>query len=188
MRTKLLLLLCLALAPVAQAESDFHTYTSVEQLIESGRVETLTVVTGNLQFTLRPPRGWSRHADEAGRKIIFTGKSGRSAITMQFTADSPGKLPAEDVLRAKALQAHPGSGIMAGGVCSTSSQPGVCFDLVRIPAPNMVQKMYHAFVPQPNGQVEFVLTAPDDEFGRGRIVITDMLRTFRVAPLKPKQP
>jgi hypothetical protein len=189
MRMKLLLLLCFSLAAATRAQSDFHVYSGTENLIEGSRVETLTVVSGNLQFKFRPPpKSWSHHEDEAGRKIIFTDQSGRSAVTVQFTTNSPGKLPAEDILQAKALQAHPGAQIVRHAVCSTSYQPGVFVDLVRVPAPGLVQRMSHAFVAQPAGQVEFVLAASDDEFGRGKIVITDMLGSFRVAPLKPKQP
>ena len=170
------------------AQSDFHAYPGTEDLIEGGRVEKLTVVSSNLQFNVRLPKGWYRQVDEASRKIIFTSQSGRSAVTVQFTTNSPGTLPAEDILRAKALQAHPGAGILQYSVCPTSQRPGVFFDLVRVPAPQVVQKIRHAFVAQPAGQVEFVLSASDDEFEKNRLVFMAMLRAFRAEPLKPKQP
>ncbi len=185
---KLLLLLFLSLAAAARAQSDFHAYPGTEDLIEGGRVEKLTVVSSNLQFNVRLPKGWYRQVDEASRKIIFTSQSGRSAVTVQFTTNSPGTLPAEDILRAKALQAHPGAGILQYSVCPTSQRPGVFFDLVRVPAPQVVQKIRHAFVAQPAGQVEFVLSASDDEFEKNRLVFMAMLRAFRAEPLKPKQP
>jgi hypothetical protein len=185
---KLLLLLFLSLAAAARAQSDFHAYPGTENLIEGGPVDKLTVVSGNLQFNVRPPRGWYRRVDEASRKIIFTAQSGRSAVTVQFTANSPGTLPAEDVLRAQALRAHPGAGILQYSVCPTGYRPGVFIDLVRVPAPQVVQKIRHAFVAQPAGQVEFVLSASEDEFRQNCSVIMAMLGAFRVEPLKPKQP
>jgi hypothetical protein len=185
---KPLLLLFLSLAAAARAQSGFHAYPGTEDLIEGGRVDKLTVVCSNLQFNVRPPKGWYRQVDEASRKIIFTSQSGRSAVTVQFTANSPGTLPAEDILRAQVLQAHPGAGILQYSVCPTSYRPGVFFDLARVPAPRVVQKIRHAFVPQPAGQVEFVLSASDDEFEKNRLVIMAMLRAFRMEPPKPKQP
>ena len=185
---KLLPLLFLSLAAAARAQSDFHVYSGTEDLIEGGRVDKLTVVYSNLQFNVRPPMGWYRQVDEASRKIIFTAQSGRSAVTVQFTSGSPGTLPAEDILRAQALQAHPGAGILQHSVCPTSYRPGVFFDLVRMPAPQVVQKIRHAFVAQPAGGVEFVLTASDDEFRQNSSVLMAMLGAFRAQPLKPKQP
>jgi hypothetical protein len=185
---KRLLLLFLSLAAAARAQSDFHVYPGTEERIEGGRVDKLTVIYGNLQFNVRPPAGWYRQVDEAGRKIIFTARSGRSAVTVQFTANSPGTLPAEDVLRAQALQAHPGAGILQHSVCPTGYRPGVFFDLARVPAPQVVQKIRHAFVPQPAGEVEFVLSASEDEFRQNSTVLMAMLGAFRVEPLKPKQP
>src|ERR1700733_8228074 len=97
---KLLILLFLSLAVTARAESDFHAYPGTEDLIEGGRFDKLTVVSSNLQFNVRPPRDWTRVVDEPSRKILFTSPSGKSAVTVQFTTNSPGKLPDEDLLRA----------------------------------------------------------------------------------------
>jgi hypothetical protein len=186
---RLLLLLFLSLAVDARAQSDFHAYLGTENLIEGSQVEKLTVVSGNLQFNILPPgRSWSRQVDEAGRKIIFTSQSGRSAVTVQFTTNSPGTLPEEDILRAQVLRSHPGAGILQRSVCPTSRQPGVFYDLVRVPAPQVMQKIRHAFVSQPAGEVEFVLAASDDEFDKNKLAIMAMLRAFRADPLKPKQP
>lgn len=185
---KLFFLLFLSLAASARAQGDFHVYSGTEDLIEGGRMDKLTVVSGDWQFNVRPPKGWYRQVDENGRKIIFTDQSGKSAVTVQFTTNSPGTLPEKDVLQAQALQAHPGAGIVQYSVCPTSYRPGVFFDLVRVPAPQVVQKIRHAFVPQPDGEVEFVLAASDDEFEHDRLVFMAVLRAFRVDPLRPKQP
>jgi hypothetical protein len=183
---KPLLLLLLALTAAARAQGDFHAYAGTENLTEGGQVEKLTVVSSNLEFDVRPPRGWARLVDEANRKIIFTSQSGKSAMTILFTTNSPGTLPEKGLLMAQVLQAHPGGGIYNSAVCSTSYQPGVFFDLTLVPAPHVVQRIRHAYVAQPAGEVEFVLSASDDEFGRNSFLIMSMLRAFRVDPLKPK--
>jgi hypothetical protein len=184
---KLLILLVFSLAAAARAQSDFHAYPGSENLIEGGRLDKLTVVSSNLQFNVRPPRGWTRVVDEPGRKILFTSPSGKSAVTVQFTTNSPGKLPDEESLRARVGQEHPGTGILQYSVCPTSYGPGVFFDLVSAPRPHIVQKIRHAFVAEPAGEVEFILSASDDEFEKGTLIFMEILRSFRVAPLKAGQ-
>ena len=185
---RLFLLLWVSLAIPLRAQNDFHACFGTETMIEGGQVEKLTVVNSNLMFTIRPPKGWYRQMDDASRKIMFTAPSGKSAVTIQFTTNSPGQLPPRDVLQEQAQQAHPGAGIVQCAVCPTSCQPGLFFDLVRMPDPGVLQRTRHAFVSQPAGQVEFVLSASDDEFDNYRNVIMAMLRDFRVEPLKHKRP
>jgi hypothetical protein len=183
---KLLLLFLLSLAAGARAQSDFHAYAGTEVLIEGGRLEKLTVVSSNLQFNVRPPKDWARLVDEAGRKITFTSPSGKSAVMVQFTTNSPGTLPEKGILQAQVLQEHPGAGVYNSAVCPTSYQPGLYFDLALVPAPHIVQRIRHAYVAEPAGQVEFVLSASDDEFQKNIFLIMSMLRSFRVDPVKPK--
>jgi hypothetical protein len=185
---KLLLLLFLCLAASARAQSDFHAYVGTEDLIESAQVEKLTVVSSNLQFNLRPPRNWVRWVDEPGRKITFTSPSGQSAVTVQFTTNSPGTLPEKDILKAQVLREHPGAAIFNSAICSTSYRPGVFFDLSRFPSPHVVQKIRHAFVAGPDGGVEFVLCASDEEFDQNKLTLMAILGAFRVNPVKLKQP
>jgi len=90
------------------------------------------------------------------------------------------------VLRTQVLRAHPGATVELYAVCSTNYRPGAYFDLMRVAAPGLVQRLRHAYVPQPAGQVEFILTASDDEFALGAPVVMDMLRAFGVTPIKPK--
>jgi hypothetical protein len=185
---KYLLLLLLTLATMAGAQTDFHAYLTTETLLDDGVVEKLTIVTSNLQFTIRPPREWSRQVNEPGQKIIFESQSGRSAITIQFTGNSPGQLPDEDTLRAQLLQANPGADIRQVSICPTSYKPGVFFDLVMQPAPGASMKARHAFVAEPAGQAEFVLSANSDEFDKSLIVFMATARSFRLEPIKPKEP
>ena len=185
---KPLLLLFLSLAATARGQSDFHAYPGTEKPRDGGRLDDLTVVSSNLQYKVLPPKGWFRQLDEASRKIIFTSPSGRSAVTIQLTTNSPGKLPEEDILRAQVLQAHPGAKILQYSVFATGDRPGVFFDLERAPAPQVVLKIRHAFMAQPAGLVEFVLSASDDEFDKNISLIMGMSRGFRVEPLKAKEP
>ena len=181
-----LLLLLLAPAMVARAQGDFHAYSATEDLIEGGQVEKMNIVLSNLLFTIRPPKNWGRVVDAAGRKIVFTSASGKSAVTVQFTAESPGTLPGDDVLRARVLQAHPAAEIMQKSVCPTSYKPGVLYDLIQMPAEGVILKVRHVFLPQPAGEVEVVLSASDDEFEKDKYIVMAMLRAFKVETVKPQ--
>jgi hypothetical protein len=68
-------------------------------------------------------------------------------------------------------------------VFATESGHGVFFDLAREFAPGLVQKIRHAFVAQPGGVVEFVLSASDDEFDKYRSLVMAMSQDFRGNPL-----
>jgi len=167
-------------ATAASAQSDFHVVSGSEVLLEGGRVDKLTVVSGNYQFNIRPPRGWYREVNESGREIIFTSPSSKSAMTVQFTTNFPGVLPEQDTLRTRVLGEHPGASILQSTVCPTGYRPGVLFDLVRVPAPQVVQKIRHAFVAEPLGSVECSLAASDDEFEGNKTLFMGLMRAFRV--------
>ena len=186
---KLLIFLFLAMMALSRARADdsFHAYASSTNLIEGGRVDLLVIVTSNQQATFRTPKGWYHQIDESRQKITFQSASGKSALTVQFTTNSPGALPPENLLRARVLAEHPGAGILQYSICPTSSGPGVFFDLVSLPAPRVILKMRHAFVALPGGQAEFILSANDDEFNKGRAVFMSMLNSFHVRPVKLKQ-
>lgn len=182
---KYLATLILSLAVAAQAQSDFRAYAGMEESLEGGRTQKLTVISSDLQFNIVPPRSWACQTIAAERKLVFTSPSGRSAITVQFTGNSPGELPDNDVLREQALRAHPGAGVLQTSVCPTGYRPAVFFDLVMMPTPGKILKLRHAFISEPAGVAEIVLSANDDEFDQYRPVIMGMLRNFRATRLKP---
>lgn len=177
-----LLFLCVVLT--AQGQVDFHAYLSSEEMIEGGRVDKMSIAISNLVFSLHPPRKWFREVDDPLQKIVFTAPTGKSAITVQFTTNSPGRLPDSDTLKAQALQAHPGAGFVQTGSLQTRSQSAVFFDLARMPAPGVVQRLCHAYVSDPLGVVEFTLASTDDEFLQRKQTLIGLLRSFNFQPAK----
>lgn len=183
---KLFSILFLCLTAVAGAQGDFHVYADRETLLEGGVREMLTVFQSNLRYNIRSPKGWYRKADEPNRKILFTSPDGKSAVAVRFTDKSPGVLPEADVLKATALQEHPGARDFYSATFPTSYRPGRFFDLAAVPAPHIVQKIRHAFVPGPAGEVEFVLSSSDDDFQKNSHVLMNMLGAFKVGTLPAK--
>ncbi len=168
----------------AQAQSDFRAYSSSEVMLEGGRVDKLIAVTGNFQFSFQPPRGWYRQVEDSNRKITFSSASRKSALTVQFTTNSPGTLPETDTLRAQVLREHPGASVIQSTVCPGGDHPGLLFDLVSLPAPRVVEKYRHAFMPEPIGTVEICLSASDDEFDKDKYIFMAAARGLRAQRLK----
>jgi hypothetical protein len=185
MKATRLLVTLLFLAVTARGQ-DFHAYSSTETLVEGGRVDKLVITSGDFKFNVHPPRNWYRQVDAATRKVIFTSPSGKSALTLLVTTNSPGELSDKETLRAEALRAHPGAGVIQTSVCPTTYHPGVLFDLVHLSAPGVVQKIRHAYIPQPSGRVELVLSASADEFEQNKMVFMSVARAFRVDRLARK--
>lgn len=183
---KWILALFFSLAATVHAQGDFRVCFSSEVLLEGGRVDKLIVVTSNLQFNIRPPKNWYREVEESSRRITFTSPSGKSALAVQFRTNSPGILPDAADLRAQVLRDHAGAGVVQRAICPSGYRPGVLFDLVRVPAPQVVQRTRHAFVAEPGGRAEFILTSSDDEFQKNSSIFMDVVRDFRVDQIEHK--
>jgi hypothetical protein len=177
---KWLVLFLFAAVSTVRAQGDFRVVTGTEVLLEGGKVEKMSVVISNYQFNVRPPRGWYRKVEEASREIVFTSPSGKSALTIRFTAFSPDALPEESVLRTRVLQDHAGAGIVQNTVCPTAYRPGMLFDLVRVPAPQVMQKIRHAYLPHPAGTTEMILVSSEDEYDKTKVIFMATARAFRV--------
>ena len=150
---KLLVVFLFFLAGAARGQSDFHAYLGTEDLIEGGRVEKLTVTTSNLQFNVRPPKGWYRQVDEPGRKIIFTSLSGQSAITVQFTTNFPGPLPgAGRFAGAGAGRASGGRHPAKRGLSDQHTSPGCFLIWCWCRAPAWSRKCAMSLSPRPPGR------------------------------------
>jgi hypothetical protein len=62
------------------------------------------------------------------------------------------------------------------------------FDLALARAPDVVQKIRHAFVPEPDGEVEFILSASEQEFSKNARLMMVLLSGFRVDAPDAKEP
>jgi hypothetical protein len=91
-------------------------------------------------------------------------------------------------LRAQVQQAHPGAKVELSSVCPSGYKPGMFFDLTLAKEPQLVQKIRHAYLPQPAGEVEFVLSCSADEFQPNLTLIMGMMGAFRVEPVTRPRP
>jgi hypothetical protein len=182
---KLISLLILASSLAASAQTNFHAFESTETLIEGGTVQTLVVDTGREHLVTRLPRGFSAAVTYDTQSVLFKEDTGRIAITMCVTTNSPGRLPADDTLRSNALAANPGAAFLQISSCATGYRPARFIDSTVSLDPVRNIRTRHAFVPCPEGVVEFVISAKEQDFNnKGRVVFNLFLSSFRVETIE----
>jgi hypothetical protein len=149
-------------------------------MVEGGMVAELAIASGEQHFCIRPPVGYNLRVDRANQTLLFKSPDERSAVTVRLTADFPGQLPEEEILRSKVLQEHPGSSLLQSSICATGYQPGQFFDLLRMPRADLPVRVRHVFVACPRGTIEFTLSTQNTDFDRLRFVLNRVLSSLRV--------
>jgi hypothetical protein len=189
--TKLVCLIFACFSLAAAGQISFHAFESYEALIEGGTAHTLVVDAGHEHLVTRVPRGYAATVDLQTQSVLFKENNGSIAMTMRLTTNSPGALPDDGTLRTNALAANPGGDILQVSGCATGYKPARFVDTVRSLAPFHSVRTRHAFVPCPEGIVEFMLSSKEEDFDQGRVVFNLFLSSFRVEiikePVKPPQ-
>jgi hypothetical protein len=181
---KLSSVLLFAFSLAASAQTNFHAFESQENMLEGGTVRTLIADTGSEHLVVRLPRGGSAVVTYDTQSVLFKEDTGRIAITMRVTTNSPGRLPDDDTLRSNALAANPGAAFLQISSCATGFKPARFVDSTVSLDPARNIRTRHAFVPCPDGLVEFVFSARDQDFDKGRVVFNLLLSSFRVEALE----
>jgi hypothetical protein len=176
-------LLCLILTSCSLAAADtnsFHAFDSYEQLIEGGTVHTLVVDAGREHLVTRVPRNYAATVENGTQSVVFNEATGSIVIAMRVTTNWPGVMPGDDALRASALAANPGGAVLQVAGCATGYQPARFVDTTRVLDSLRTLRTRHAFVACPEGIVEFMFTAREPDFDKGRVVFNLFLSSFRV--------
>jgi len=176
----LILLSCSLLPFAAAAQTNFHAFDSYENMLEGGAVHTLVVDTARQHLVTRLPRACSAAVDNATQSVVFKLDSGAITITMRVTTNSPGLLPSDDTLRTNALAANPGAAVLQISSCATGFKPARFVDTTVSLDPTRNFRTRHAFVPCPDGLVEFTFSAKEQDFDKGRVAFNLLLTSFRV--------
>ncbi len=175
-----ILLSCSLLPLAAAAQANFHAFDSYEDMLEGGAVRTLIVDTAHQHLVTRLPRACSAAVDNTAQSVVFKLDTGAIAITMRVTTNSPGLLPPDDTLRTNALAANPGAALLQISSCATGYKPARFVDTTVSLDPTRNFRTRHAFVPCPDGLVEFIFSAKEQDFDQGRVAFNLLLSSFRV--------
>ena len=182
--------LCLMFAflPLAAAgQANFHAFDSYEDLIEGGKAHTLVMDAGHEHLLTRVPRGYSVIVENETRSVVFKDNAGSNSIAICVTTNSPGAMPDDDTLRARALAANPGGSVLQTSGCATGYKQARFVDTVRSLDPRHSIRTRHAFVACPEGMVEFILTSKDEAFEKGRMIFNLFLSSFRVEMIREQE-
>jgi hypothetical protein len=181
---KLASLLLFSFSLAAAGQISFRASDSYENLIEGGTAHTMVVDAGHEHLVTRLPRGYSATVANETQSVVFKENTGTIAITMRVTTNSPGVMPDEDTLRSFALAANPGAAVLQVSGCATGYKPARFVDTARSLDPARNIRTRHAFVACPEGMVEFMFSAKDQDFDKGRVVFNLFLSSFRVEIIK----
>ena len=180
MRLLSLLLLFISLVCQVRAQDDFRAYSSSYEMIEGGRIDTMVALLNGYRFTTRVPNKFSTHIDSDKRSIVFTDASGSTAITMQVTTNSPGGLPPDDTLHEQAVSADAGGSFIQLVGANAGGHPCRYVDTVRLMHNDLAIRTRYVFVQTSEGIVDFIYTSKSEDFEKGRIVLNQVLNSFRV--------
>jgi hypothetical protein len=183
------LFLAAACGSAALAQTSFRAFDSSEEMLEGGTAHTLVVDAGREHLVARVPRGYSATVDAAEQSVVLKEDAGSITFSLQVTTNSPGVMPEDDTLRAKALAADPGGNFLQIAGCATGYKPARFVDTTRNPDPLHTLRARHAYVPCPEGIVEFRLVTKEEDFDKGRAVFNLFLTSFRLEIIKePAKP
>ena len=166
----------------APAFGQFKVFPSIVEMAEGGKVNLLVIISGRQKFTLRQPPGFTVRVDAPNKSLLFKSANEKTAITFQVTTNFPGELPAQEVLRSKALEETPGGGILQTSFCPTGYKPGCFFDLVRLMREGLSVRYRRVYVACPEGTLEFVFATDNSEFEGQRFIFSNFLNSFRLEP------
>ncbi len=181
---KLVCLIFLSGSLAASGQIPFRAFDSYEDMIEGGTAHTLVVEAGHEHLTTRLPRSYSATVANDTQSVLFKEDTGSIAIAMRVTTNSPGAMPEDNNLRDSALAADPGATVLQVSGCATGYHPARFVDTARSLDPTRNIRTRHAFVACPEGMVEFMFSAKDQDFDKGRVVFNLFLSSFRVEIIK----
>jgi hypothetical protein len=158
------------------------------EMVEGGKIDLMVVVLGTERVTVRVPHGFSAQVRSDKNSVIFTDAAGVTAITLKATTDWPGEMPAEEVLRTKALAANPGGTNLEISVAPTGYTRAKVVDSVRTITSNLSLKFQHAFVACPEGTVEVICAANGAAADKAHDVFNALLSSLQVEQVKKEEP
>ncbi len=158
----------------------FRVGSSSVEMAEGGRVNFLTISSDEDRFSVRQPPGYTFRIDAPNKSLLFRSEDEKTAISLQFTTNSPGQLPAPEILRTKVIEQTPGGGILQSSICSTGYKPGYFFDLVRISRGDLSVRFRHVYIACPKGTVECVFATDNEDFENRRFILSNFLNSFHL--------
>jgi hypothetical protein len=169
----------------AHPTNHFRLYTRPFTMQEGGTVTRHVLETASARFSFRVPLNWSVKEDPARQEVVMMARNLITSIRFKIVEAEPGSTKESRIAdwRRSVEERHREARITAQFPCYTSRIEGTALDIERT-APNKA-KVYSrlAFVPLPDGEVEFDLTTTSGDLAETRLAFGNFLTSFRVEPL-----
>jgi hypothetical protein len=183
------------------APDEFRLYTRPLVISERGTVTSYVLQTSKARFSFLPPSKWAVKENATTKEVVMMARNLITSIRFKIVGAAPEatnepskvKGPTSEVgqppqtleaLKAQWRQSvqenHPDGRITAEFPCYTGKIEGAALDLERI-APNKAKVFTRlAFIPLPDGRVEFDLTTTSANLAETRLAFGNFLTSFRV--------
>ena len=177
-----------AAQPVPEGEI-FKLHRQLVTIPERGPVTVHALETAHHRLSFWGPPGWIIKENPKSREVVMIAQDLVSCLSFKIMEGPPpgDTRPVAEQWRQAARETHPTAKILGEFDCYTSNAAGRAMDLERVTSVKSKQLTRLAFVPLPEGRVEFKLTAPSDKFRQHRFAFGNFLTSFRVEPRRREQ-
>ena len=172
----------------SDATNEFRLYTRPLVIPERDPVTSYVLQTSTARFSFLPPRNWAVKENATKKEVVMMARNLITSIRFKIVETAPEATKEARVAqwRQTVQENHPDGKITAEFPCYTSKVEGTALDLERI-APNKTKVFTRlAFIPLPDGRVEFDLTTTSADLADTRLAFGNFLTSFRVEPLAAK--
>lgn len=172
---------CLA---ALDATNEFRLYTRPLAIPERSPATSYVLQTSTARFSFLPPRNWAVKENATTKEVVMMARNLITSIRFKIVEAEP-----EATMEARVAQwrqavqeSHPDGKITAEFPCYTGKVEGVALDLERF-TPNKTKVFTRlAFIPLPDGRVEFDLTTTGGDLADTRLAFGNFLTSFRLEP------
>ena|SRR5436190_1117331 len=168
--------------------NEFRLYTRPLIIPERNPATSYVLQTSTARFSFLPPRNWAVKENATTKEVVMMARNLITSIRFKIVEAEPGATKEARVAqwRQTVQQNHPDGNITAEFPCYTGKVEGTALDLERI-APNKTKVFTRlAFIPLPDGRVEFDLTTSSGDLADTRLAFGNFLTSFRVESLAAK--
>jgi len=166
------------------ADEIFKLHRQSVTIPERGPVTVYVLETRRHRLSFWGPPGWVIKENPNSKEVVMMSRDLVTCLTLKIVDDPPGgdARPRVEQWRQAVLEAHPNAKILGEFDCYTSNAAGRALDLERVTSVKSKQLSRLAFVPLPEGRLEFKLTAPSEKFHQQRFAFGNLLTSFRAEP------
>ncbi|MHB8521766.1 MAG: hypothetical protein ACYDH9_13535 [Limisphaerales bacterium] len=170
-----------------RAAEGFVVYPRPMELPEQGSVTSYVVETDGHQFVFLPVRKWHLESHAAEKRVAFLARDLSTSISFYIRSKKSDVLPRLESapLRQFIGEQYPKATIVAEFSCFSDGGRGLSFDLEQTVHKGLNTTTRLAFIPYPDGIVEFNLTTATEKFPKYKLALGNLLTSFRIDPDRP---